>query len=114
MMGDEIAGGIIGDHASKFYHLPNSPNYNKAPQKNRIPTMVWVALYAISALTMASIGCHAGLTCARRPPVVPAFVLVFSVIMVLIADLDAPRSGISALSQRPLLDLRNTMNAPND
>ena len=55
-----------------------------------------------------------GLTCARRPPVVPAFVLVFSVIMVLIADLDAPRSGISALSQRPLLDLRNTMNAPND
>jgi len=35
MMGDEIAGGIIGDHASKFYHLPNSPNYNKAPQKNR-------------------------------------------------------------------------------
>lgn len=35
MMGDEIAGGIIGDHASKIYHLPNCPNYNKATQNNR-------------------------------------------------------------------------------
>jgi hypothetical protein len=78
-----------------------------------IPAMVWVALYVITALAMASVGCHAGLTCVSRPPVVPAFVLIFSVVMVLIADLDHPRSGVFRLSDRALVDLRNMLNAPN-
>ncbi|HEY7184407.1 MAG TPA: hypothetical protein VIC84_23425 [Blastocatellia bacterium] len=78
-----------------------------------IPAIVWVALYMITALAMASVGCHTGLTCASRPPVVPAFVLIFSVVMVLIADLDHPRSGAFNLSDRPVVDLRNMMNAPN-
>lgn len=78
-----------------------------------IPAMVWIALYVITALTMASIGCHAGLTCASRPAVVPAFVLIFSVVIVLIADLDHPRSGAFTLSDRAMVDLRNMMNAPN-
>lgn len=78
-----------------------------------IPGMVWIALYAITALAMASVGCHAGLTCVRRPPVVPAFVLIFSVVMVLIADLDHPRSGAFRLSDRALVDLQRMMKAPN-
>jgi hypothetical protein len=78
-----------------------------------IPARVWVALYVITALAMASVGCYAGLTSVSRPPVVPAFVLIFSVIMVLIADLDHPRSGAFRLSNRALVDLRNMMKAPN-
>jgi len=79
-----------------------------------IPTMVWVALYAITALAMASVGWYAGLTWVSRPPVVPAFVLIFSVVMVLIADLDHPRSGAFKASQRALVDLRNMMGASKD
>jgi hypothetical protein len=79
-----------------------------------IPVMVWIALYAITALAMASIGCHAGLTCENWPPVVPAFVLIFSVVMILIADLDQPRSGVFRLSERALVDVRNMMGATND
>jgi hypothetical protein len=78
-----------------------------------IPAMVWLALYAITALAMASVGCHAGLTCASKSPVVPAFVLIFSVVMVLIADLDHPRGGAFRLSDRALVDLQRMMNAPN-
>jgi hypothetical protein len=78
-----------------------------------IPAMVWIALYVITALAMASVGCHAGLTCVSRPPVVPAFVLIFSVVMVLIADLDHPRSGAFRVSERALVDLRSMMKAPN-
>lgn len=78
-----------------------------------IPAVVWVALYVITALAMASVGCHAGLTCVRRPPVVPAFVLIFSVVMVLISDLDHPQLGAFRVSEMPLVDLRNMMNAPN-
>src|SRR5215467_12752147 len=79
-----------------------------------IPTMVWVALYAITALAMASVGWYAGLTWVSRPPVVPAFVLIFSAVMVLIADLDHPRSGAFKASQRALVDLRNMMGASKD
>jgi hypothetical protein len=79
-----------------------------------IPTLVWGALYAITALAMASIGCYAGLTSARRPPVVPAFVLIFSVVMILIADLDSPQSGAFRVSHKALFDLQHTMNAPDD
>jgi hypothetical protein len=78
-----------------------------------IPAMVWIALYVVTALAMASVGCHAGLTCVRRPPVLPAFVLIFSVVMVLIADLDHPRRGAFRLSDKALVDLRNMMNAPS-
>jgi len=87
-----------------------SPNWYK---EFSIPPMVWVALYLVTALAMASIGCHAGLTCGSRPPVVPAFVLIFSVVMVLIADLDSPRSGMFRLNERAMVDLRNIMGAPN-
>jgi len=78
-----------------------------------IPGIVWGALYAIMALAMASVGYHAGLTSLSRPLVVPAFVLIFSVVMVLIADLDHPRSGAFRLSDRALVDLRNMMGTPN-
>jgi hypothetical protein len=98
-------------------YLNQSLNDVIAMQSNRvvvykefsIPAIVWVALYVITALAMASIGCHAGLTCVSRPPVVPAFVLIFSVVMVLIADLDHPRSGALRVSDRALVDLRNMM-----
>lgn len=79
----------------------------------RIPELVWGALYAITALAMVSIGCYAGLTCVNRPPVVPAFILIYAVIMVLIVDLDHPLIGALRVSTRALVDLRNMMGAPN-
>ncbi|HZF41205.1 MAG TPA: hypothetical protein VE715_20450, partial [Blastocatellia bacterium] len=51
----------------------------------RIPSIIWIVLYAITALTAASIGCHAGLTGARRPLVAIALALIFSVVILLIA-----------------------------
>ncbi len=68
-----------------------------------IPAMVWFSLFAIMALAMASIGYQTGLTCPRRTPIVPAFVLIFSVVMVLIAELDAPHKGVFRVSYRAML-----------
>src|SRR5262245_46041761 len=78
-----------------------------------IPALVWVALYIVSALAMASVGFHAGLTCESRPLVVPAFVLIYSVVMILVADLDSPRAGVFRLSERALVDVRKMMGASN-
>jgi hypothetical protein len=78
-----------------------------------IPITIWVVLFVVLPLASASVGCHGGLTGTSRPLVAVAFVLIISVIMTLIADLDAPRKGSLRVSQQALADLRNTMNATN-
>jgi hypothetical protein len=79
----------------------------------RIPSGIWIVLFVIMSLAILAIGCHAGLTRARRPLVVIAFVVIFSTVMTLIADLDSPRRGALKVSQKALVDLQNMMNAPN-
>ncbi|HKQ74643.1 MAG TPA: hypothetical protein VJ810_13210 [Blastocatellia bacterium] len=83
-------------------------------QEFRIPTTIWVVLYLIIPLAAASIGCHGGLTGANRPLVAVAFVLIISVVMGLIIDLDHPRRGFLKVSQQALADLRRTMDAANE
>jgi hypothetical protein len=75
----------------------------------RIPDAIWYVLYAITALAAASIGCHAGLSRASRPLVAASFVLIISVVLVFIADLDHPLRGVLRVSQQVLIDLRRTM-----
>lgn len=78
-----------------------------------ISIVVWGALYVIIALTMISIGFHAGMTNMRRAPVIPVFVLLLSVLMFLISDLDTPYVGALRVNHWSLIELRNTMNAQN-
>jgi len=82
-------------------------------QEFRIPNTIWVVIYVMMTLATASIGCHGGLTEASRPLVAVAFVLIISAVMTLIADLDRPRKGSLRVSQQALIDLRNSMSAPN-
>jgi hypothetical protein len=77
----------------------------------RIPDIIWFVIYAITMLASASIGYHAGLTRSRRVPVAPALILAFSVVILLIADLDRPLSGYLEVDQQAMSDLRNKMNA---
>jgi hypothetical protein len=79
----------------------------------RIPNAIWIAIYLILALAAASIGCHAGLTGASRPLVSLAFILVSSAVILLIVDLDIPRSGALRVGRQVTEDLRRTMGDPN-
>jgi len=81
-------------------------------QEFRISNTIWIVLYVIAALASASIGCHAGLTGPRKPLVATAFVLIISVVLSLIVDLDNPRKGALQVSQQALIDLRRMMDAP--
>jgi hypothetical protein len=78
-------------------------------QEFRIPDVIWVVLYVIALLAVASLGCHAGLTSATRPLVFPAYVLLFSIALILILDLDRPLWGALKLSPQSLVELRKTM-----
>jgi len=54
--------------------------------QSRIPTVIWLVLYAITVLAMAEMGYQTGLAGKRRPLSIPAVALAFSAVMVLIAD----------------------------
>ncbi|HKQ74644.1 MAG TPA: hypothetical protein VJ810_13215 [Blastocatellia bacterium] len=77
----------------------------------RIPGVIWVVLYVITALAAASIGYHCGLSGTNRPFIVLAFILAFSAVIFLIEDLDRPGQGLLEVSQRAMIDLQRKMNA---
>ena len=75
----------------------------------RIPDIIWLVICGITMLASASIGYHAGLTRSRRVPVAPALILAFSVVILLIADLERPLGGYLEVDQQAMIDLRNKM-----
>ena len=58
-------------------------------------------------LTMAEIGYQFGLSGARSWPVTILLALVFTAVILLIADLDRPQQGLLQVSQQALIDLLN-------
>jgi hypothetical protein len=67
----------------------------------------------IIALTMTAIGFHADMTNMSKAPVIPILVLLLSLLMALIADLDTPFIGGLRVNHWSLIELRNMMGAPN-
>jgi hypothetical protein len=80
--------------------------------RNRIPDAIWLALYVVTILTMAAMGYQFGLTGEHSWPVTILLVLVFTTVIMLIADLDRPQEGLLAVSQQAMIDLINKIGAP--
>jgi hypothetical protein len=75
----------------------------------RVPGVVWVVPYALTALAMAEMDYQTGLGGLRRPLSTPALALAFASVVLLIADLDRPQSGWIGGSQEPMAELRQSM-----
>lgn len=80
--------------------------------RSRIPLVLWIALYFLAALAMAAVGYQAGLASARRTPAAAALVITFTCVLFLIADLDRGQEGLLRVSQKPMLDLQESMKEP--
>ncbi|MBX3415790.1 MAG: hypothetical protein KF708_24105 [Pirellulales bacterium] len=80
--------------------------------RSRIPGVIWVALYFVAVLAMATMGFHEGLSGTRRSLASPAVVVAFSAILFMIVDLDRPQEGLLRISQQSMLDLQLSMDAP--
>jgi hypothetical protein len=74
--------------------------------RNRVPELVWVALYFITMVSMSALGYQEGLAGSRRSLAVMALALTFSSVMMLVADLDRPQEGMLRVGQRSMLDLK--------
>ena len=82
--------------------------------RNRIPEVVWLALYFITVLAMGALGYQEGLARSRRSLAVLALMLTFSAVILLIADLDRPGQGLLRVSQKSMLDLRQSLMSAGD
>jgi hypothetical protein len=81
--------------------------------RSRIPGAIWLSLFAVAALSLATMGYHAGLSGTRRSLAIIAVAVTFSVVIELIADLDRPQEGVVNISQQALLDVQRSMNTLN-
>jgi hypothetical protein len=84
----------------------------QAGLRSRIPGAIWVGLFAVAALSLATMGYHAGLSGTRRSLAIVAVAITFSVVIELIADLDRPQEGVLRVSQQALLDVQRSMSPP--
>jgi hypothetical protein len=71
----------------------------------RIPGSIWLALYAVSILSMFAVGYHFGISGGRDLFINLFLAISFSVVIVLIADLDNGTTGNLSVSQQPMYDL---------
>src|SRR5262245_22994373 len=84
----------------------------QAGLRSRIPGAIWLGLFAVAALSLATMGYHAGLSGTRRSLAIVAVAVTFAVVIELIADLDRPQEGILRVSQQALLDVQRSMHSP--
>jgi hypothetical protein len=75
----------------------------------RIPVIIWLALLAITALSMITIGTLVGLTGKRRLVVVIPMLLAFAVLVTLVVDLNRPQKGMIKVGQQAMTSLQNSM-----
>jgi len=81
--------------------------------RHRIPIVIWMGLFSLALLGMASVGYHAGLAATRRSPAMAVLILAFSGVFFLIADLDRAHEGLLKVSQEAMIDVQRTMKLAN-
>ena len=75
----------------------------------RIPGPIWMSVYLLSTLTMVALGYQVGMAGSRWLRGMPVLVAAFSLVIVMIADIDRPGEGNIQVSQQPLADVRQMM-----
>jgi hypothetical protein len=81
----------------------------------RIPTGIWLSLYAIIILGMIGIGYQGAISGSpRRSWATFIVVIAFSMVIGLVSSLDRPNSAFIRVSQQPLSDLSSSMNTGSE
>lgn len=75
----------------------------------RIPGTVWLAVYLLSMLSMLAVGYQVGMSGMRRLRGTPILAASFSLVILLIADIDRPGEGLMRVSQQPIADVQQMM-----
>ncbi len=79
----------------------------------RIPADCWTTLALLALFAFAGSGCQCGFVRHRSTPGSIMLVMSFSIVILLIADLDRPRQGFLQVSQQPMIDLQERIGLPH-
>lgn len=74
-----------------------------------IPSSVWLAVYMLSVLSMLAVGYQVGMSGTNRLRGTPVLAAAFSLVILLIADIDRPGEGFMLVSQEPIADVQQMM-----
>ena len=77
----------------------------------KIPIPIWVALFVVSSIALATTGYRYGASFKSRPELLPGMVLAFACVITLIADLNSPRLGVLTADQTPMKEVLLMMKA---
>lgn len=91
--------GLIDMHAARL----------EAALMNRIPDVIWIALGFMGMLGMLVMGYQAALVSARSPIATYALAVSFTVVLMLIIDLDRPVTSLFPIDNQVVIDLAERM-----
>lgn len=97
----ELVSGLMDIHAQRL----------QAALMNRIPNVIWITLYLCAMLSMLVMGYQAGLVGRRSPVATVSLALAFSVIMMLITDLDRPLMSLFHMDNHIMVEVLQMMDA---
>ena len=79
-------------------------------ERSRIPRAMDAVLILLTILSFAGMGYHGGVAGTVRSPVMVIVAVSFSLVVMLIADLNRPGQGWINVDQDAMIDLRNSLN----
>lgn len=82
-----------------------------ATVSSRLPGDLWAGIYIVALLSMWLVGLQVSYSERRNWLSLVILVVVFSLVLTLIVDLDRPTQGVLVVSQQALLDLQAQMKA---
>lgn len=77
-----------------------------------IPIGIWLALYALIALSMFAVGYHTAIAGSRRTWMLLVLALSFSLVITLIGALDRAQGGYLPIPHQPLEEVKALMEGP--
>ena len=75
----------------------------------RVPGSVWLVVHLLTGLSMLAIGYQVGMAGLRRMRGSVVLAAAFSLVILLIADIDRPGEGMLRVSQQPIADAMQMM-----
>jgi len=106
---DSIATGLFIQSLNEMFDLDA---VRVTALRNRIPDAIWLMLCVVTILSMAAMGYEFGQASTRNWAITVLLAIVFTTVILLIADLDRPQAGLLQVSQQPLLDVLSKIGTP--
>lgn len=70
----------------------------------RVPPSIWIAVFALTALSMVTVGYQIGMSGRRGMRGATVLAAAFALVMSVVADIDRPGMGLLRVSQQPIKD----------